>query len=577
MNRDLRAAFFCVLLAVGAALATVPVLEMGVGDDWSYTRTALDFASTGRLVYNGWATAMLGVQVVWAALFIKLFGFSFTLVRLTTLPFTAGCALLLFALHRRAGLSASLAAFGTLTIVLSPVFVPLAASFMTDVPGLFFFLGAMYGLVRAAEEAGPAWRQSGWLVLAAIAGILGGTVRQAVWLAPLAGLPYVAWVRRRDRRTIWFAAALWALNLAAAAGCLWWFREQPYSISEKSAGLRVLIDNLPWSLSPMVGLGLTLVLLALPVLLGTLAVWRPVLRLGPAVVALWLLVATTSPLLVFRRDALGPWTGNIVTRWGVLQPDLTAMGQKPVTLPGAARLALSIAVFALTAVATLGAAHGLDRRRTPHVAPQAGKPPQPATGARCVLPLFLWFGALYVPLLAARAAGPNGVFDRYLIVVLPLVSIGVLRHYQRDASSRTPVAGWALVGLFAAYGVAATHDHLALLRAIQTAATRLTAAGVPRTQILAGFEFDAWTQLQQTGYYNDARIEKPVGAFRPRTGPPFPIASAYWFYHNTPSVTFRYFVVLSPQQGLLHTRFAPVTYTTWLPPFHRKVWIQQVD
>ena len=36
-------------------------------DDLSYLRTAFLFAQTGHFVYNGWTTAMLGAQIVWAA------------------------------------------------------------------------------------------------------------------------------------------------------------------------------------------------------------------------------------------------------------------------------------------------------------------------------------------------------------------------------------------------------------------------------------------------------------------------------------------------------------------------------
>jgi hypothetical protein len=45
---------------------------------------ARDFAATGRFVYNGWPGMMLIPQIVWAAGFIKLFGFSFLVVRLST-------------------------------------------------------------------------------------------------------------------------------------------------------------------------------------------------------------------------------------------------------------------------------------------------------------------------------------------------------------------------------------------------------------------------------------------------------------------------------------------------------------
>ena len=46
---------------------------------------AMDFANTHRFDYNGWPAMILVPQIVWAWPFIKLFGFSFLITRLTAL------------------------------------------------------------------------------------------------------------------------------------------------------------------------------------------------------------------------------------------------------------------------------------------------------------------------------------------------------------------------------------------------------------------------------------------------------------------------------------------------------------
>ena len=72
------------MLVLIAILSCHPFVEMGLIDDFSYVRTALLFARTGHFVYNGWTTAMLGAQIVWAAPFIKLLGYSFFATRVST-------------------------------------------------------------------------------------------------------------------------------------------------------------------------------------------------------------------------------------------------------------------------------------------------------------------------------------------------------------------------------------------------------------------------------------------------------------------------------------------------------------
>lgn len=569
MSRDTRAALLCACLVVFATLATLPFLEMGVNDDWSYSLTARDLAATGRLVYNGWATVLLGIQAYWAALWITLFGFSFTVVRLSTLPLAAGCAVLIYALCRQAALGPSLSVFGTLAVVLSPVFLPLAASFMTDVPGLFFLLLCLYGCARVLGENPSERGRLGWLALAAAAGLLGGTTRQIVWVAALALLPYVAWRRRRDRQVVLASAGLWALSVAAILACILWFRAQPYALPERpTEGLDLFLRGFPLSLATLLPLVFTTVLLALPVLLGTATAWRSVGALGLIPIALVTLLWIGIPFLAFGDGAIGPWLGNLVTRWGVFAAGEATIGTEPETLPLPVRILLSLAVYGLLAVLTLAAFQALRQRRAGTKGSADTLPP--------AVPLLLVFVALYLPLLTPRAA--QGVaFDRYLIPVLPVVAILALRRFQRTVGERTPPLGWALVGVFGLYGIAATHDYLAASRARLAAANALVAAGVPRTRILAGLEYDGGTEVAARGFVNDRRIENPPGVYQPPGQKPFPMETPYAFWQWTPSITPRYFVVLSPQKELAPSPFPSVPYTAWLPPFRREVHIQMVQ
>ena len=82
---DRRNIVLCVAVFLLSVAATIPMLEMGFGDDFAYAHIAREFVATGRLSYNGWSAVILIPQVLWAAPFIKLFGFSFFVVRLSTL------------------------------------------------------------------------------------------------------------------------------------------------------------------------------------------------------------------------------------------------------------------------------------------------------------------------------------------------------------------------------------------------------------------------------------------------------------------------------------------------------------
>ena len=112
-------AFLCVLMLLVAAAIARPFAEIGMSDDWSYVLTSRVLARTGHLVYNGWATAMLGWQFYFGALFVKLFGPSFTAVRASTFVLALVTAFLTQRTLVRAGLNATNSVLATIALFFS--------------------------------------------------------------------------------------------------------------------------------------------------------------------------------------------------------------------------------------------------------------------------------------------------------------------------------------------------------------------------------------------------------------------------------------------------------------------------
>ena len=225
-QRPQRDGLICAFVVAVCVLLTYPVAEMGFQDDWSYVRTALEFARTGQFVYNGWATAMLGWIIPWSALFIKVFGFSFTLVRLSMLPVTMASIYLFHANLIRFGIRGRNAMLGALTLGLSPVFVPMAASYMTDVPGLFVIVLCLY-LCQRAVAAHNDRAAVLWLCCAAVSNVIGGTVRQICWLGALVMVPSTAWLLRKRRGVMAAGISLWVMSILGVLACLHWWNLQP--------------------------------------------------------------------------------------------------------------------------------------------------------------------------------------------------------------------------------------------------------------------------------------------------------------------------------------------------------------
>jgi hypothetical protein len=329
-----RPALFCVLLLLLCALATFPVAEMGMNDDWSYVQSARVLAQTGHIVYNGWASAMLGWQLFLGALFAKLFGPSFTVIRASTLFIGLITAFLMQRTLVRTGIKSRNATVGTLTLVLSPIFLPLALSFMTDLDALFCVVLCLYACLRALQ-AHTDRAVLAWLAFAAFSNAVGGTVRQIVWLGVLVMLPCAVWILRRRPHVLLSGALLYVISLIFIFVSLRWFHQQPYS-----PGPEILFDGIPTrhqlavlalDMSSFFLSGALFVLPVLAAFAAKIRIRNP--RIAATLACCALLWVATDVLLHFHHplalDLLtAPFKGNYVSSHG-LGDIFSIMGGQP--------------------------------------------------------------------------------------------------------------------------------------------------------------------------------------------------------------------------------------------------------
>ena len=562
--------FACALALALCVIAAHPVVEMGMNDDWSYIWSARVLANTGHVVYNGWATAMLGWQLYLGALFIKLFGFSFTAVRASTLVVAMASVALLQRIFVRLGAREWNATLATLTIALSPLFLAVTFSFMSDIAGLFTLLVCVYCCIRAmqAEYDGVV---CGWLIAAAVFDVTGGTVRQVAWLGALAMVPSTAWWLRRRRGVLPLGAALWLLSVISIVACMHWFSVQPYSLAEPLLAGRAVHTALAETGVAIIRDVLALCVFLLPVTIAfavqALRTHRRSRRFTTAAVVVALtatLLAGADWLLASRHHSLRmitPFSRNLVTARGMIDlPSL--LGERPDVIPVWLRIVLCVLIAAsLVGLWMCVREAPKNRREQPFEAH--------TLSGSALLALLGPFTAAYVLLLVTRAQ----IFDRYLLPLLLVPVILLIRFFQQRYGDRLPAASLVLVIVFAVFGVAALHDVFALSRARLEAANALRSQGIPRDQFRAGFEYDAWTQLERTGYINDPRLRTPTGSYHTAQKSTLPQGCQLWFTDETPSVHGRY--GLSFDRGVCHaTGLPPTSYTTWLPPHNHQLYVE---
>jgi hypothetical protein len=563
-------AVVCVLTLPLAALAIRPVVEMGLCDDWSYIRTAQILAQTGHIVYNGWASPLLGWQLFLGALFVKLFGFSFTIVRASIFPVAMAVVFLLQRSMVRAGIREWNAALGTLAVVLSPLFLPLTFSFMTDIAGLFGIVLCLYACLRALQ-ADTDRAALAWICFAAISNTIFGTARQLAWLGVLVMVPSTLWLLRRRPHFLLAGSILYLGCVAFIFASVHWFHQQPYSVPENPFFEHVSSHTLISFGRNMVHAIMDAGLFVLPILV----IFIPELRrgnrrstiffvIGSSVFVLFCLIQVYRHWLMYW---LTPYLGNYITVYGLME-DGAVHGRKIVLSLGL-RLVVTALIFAsmLSFFAFLLAG----RKK-----PDPPFDPAPQLSWYQLNIVIVPFTLAYIGLLLPRAAFSGYLFfDRYLLVITPMALILILRFYQERVRPNVPVFALVPIALFAAFGIAGTHDIFSLYRARLAVVNELRAAGVPPTEIDAGFEYDGWTQINLARFVNDPQIPiQPGDHFTP---PNTSIRQCRpYFLNDFPVLSPHYGLSLDPEECQGPAEFPPVTTRTWLGPRFTTIYVVHV-
>ncbi|MGB6856851.1 MAG: hypothetical protein WBE03_08205 [Terracidiphilus sp.] len=550
-----------------------PYAEIGISDDWSFIKSAQVLAQTGHIVYNGWATPMLGWQVFFAALLVKLFGFSFTAVRFSTVLEAMATAYLLQRTFVRAGLNAWNATLATMAFVLSPLYLPLAFTFMTDISGVLCIVACFYMCLRAVQ-AGSERSAMVWISLAALVNASGGTARQIAWLGVLVMVPCTLWLLRKSRRVLVVGSISCIAGAVFVVAAMHWFARQPYSISVSPFADGILAGPLRFLGGFYLRIAGQLALLALPVLMMFAGSFRSWNRRASAVFAAGIFCFAIPGVVLIRSGRLhfwlAPFMGNDATDSAFARLSaIAAWGGHLAIERNGLRILLTVAIVlgTLSLVACLFAhARG----------PLASNPATAASSWRQIWIIAGPFSAATVVLLT-QIRQPFGFSDRYLLPLLMILFLVLARCYQERVQAKLPWTCVLLIILFGAFSVAATHDEFALYRGYLTAIDEIRSSGAPVNTILGPAEFDAWIEIDKTGYVNDPRIRVPAGAYVPRTGDSFledckPPSAAFldqwslYFMTWTPAIkpVFATFIEQGTCGGKI--AFPPAEYRTWIAP-----------
>ena len=137
---------------VGMIVLVNPLGNFPLMDDWAYTVPVLNLLNRGALQLSNWGAPNLFSHVMWGALFAKLFGFSFTVLRFSTLCLGLISIISFYEIFRELKLPPRMGVHAALVLAGSPLFLLLSNTYMSDVSYCAFGLLACLFLIKSLRR-----------------------------------------------------------------------------------------------------------------------------------------------------------------------------------------------------------------------------------------------------------------------------------------------------------------------------------------------------------------------------------------------------------------------------------------
>ena len=152
LSRDSTAVLSLAAVWVLVELLINPAGEFPLNDDWSYTRSLQQWYEMHHYNLLGWTSMPLAAHLIWGMLFCKIFGFSFTVLRYSTLVLGFIGGIGAYFLSREFSENKVTCFFTALLLLLNPIYLNLSNTFMTDVPFTTFLILSILFFVRGLRQ-----------------------------------------------------------------------------------------------------------------------------------------------------------------------------------------------------------------------------------------------------------------------------------------------------------------------------------------------------------------------------------------------------------------------------------------
>lgn len=491
-----------ILITLGAAIPLLIAESAGAlriprSDDWSYLTTLFRWIDGDGLSFNHWVSMTLVGQLVIAAPVAAFAHNSIGAVRVETALIGAAGLIALYYIGIRVTRLRSGALLVAVTMTLSPLWVALAATFMTDIPT---FTLQMLMTATGVKGLLAKSRRIPWLVITVAVGVAGCSIRQFAIVPLIAVLIAFAVLAKRnaDRALMRATITSGIIALLTIGVFMLWWAGIPDPL--KGAPIRPTLGSLTEAAARGVGYLRLCGLLLLPVIayVGPIRVVKRAWRASP--LSTIIVTALTSTALAVAALALGEdaFVGNYIHPRGVLADDVL-IGTRPYLLARPAWLLLVILGSLGAVVIMLVGVPVLMRFKSSVISRRVEKDSR----REAADPISIFFGLTLIGLFAAYMStdvlqiNRFPIFDRYVLAGLPLVALLMLRAVPDSTLRGTRTPGRAL-GIISSLLLLASLGTIWGVDSARYDATRwqvskdAVAKGFNPLHIDGGFEWVAW-------------------------------------------------------------------------------------
>jgi hypothetical protein len=466
-----------------------PLGNFPLNDDWVYGKVVKDLLETGRLLIPNFVAAPIISHTIWGYLFSLIFGFSFTVLRFSTLLLGFAGVVMSYELFRACYIRHKVALLGALVICFNPVYLSLSFTFMTDVPFYVLVVTSLFFYVKTLDED-----RFLFLMVAVGFNIIAVLCRQLGIFIPLAFLiAYLyryGWSKKTGFRAVtpllmvWFSLKMFEWILASTSGLPeLYFSKQQHLVELLTTQNWFTLFLSPFSegsllrrtFSGILFLGLFL----FPITL-VLQANRSILR-RKSIFILVIGVATCAVMaFLIKIGRLMPLTVNIFIDFGIGPQTLKDSQVGFANTPTAS----SELWFLITVIGVIGCILAVTLFLSAFL--------YEIKNSDFKYSCFIIFGFVgivfyYLPI------GIVGFFDRYLLLLLPLSILVMCRQTDAVNGKWLMRIAFVVVLIVGVFSLSATHDYMSWNRVRWQALEYATEVlKIEPKRIDGGMEFNGW-------------------------------------------------------------------------------------